>query len=74
MCKKIINRAIELTLKRIKTLWRHKNAKTTAIKEKCVLSRKQQISPNRPNYHVRQNQKIPIGVNPRSSEEIQNEN
>ena len=70
MCKKIINRAIELTLKRIKTLWRHKNAKATTIKEKCVLSRMQQISPNRPNYHVRQNQKIPVGVNPRSSGKV----
>ena len=70
MCKKIINRAIELTLKRIKTLWRHKNAKTTTIKKECVLSRMQQISPNRPNYHVRQNQKIPVGVNPRSSGKV----
>ena len=32
--------------------------------------RKQQISQNRPNYHVRQNQKIPIGVNPRSSGKV----
>ena len=55
MCKKIINRAIELTLKRIKTLWRHKNAKTTAIKEKCVLSRKQQIPQTCPSHHERQN-------------------
>ena len=70
MCKKIINRAIELTLKRIKTLWRHKNAKTTTIKKECILSRKQQISPNRPNYHERQNQKIPAGVNPRSSGKV----
>ena len=50
MCKKIINRAIELPLKRIKTLWRHKNAKTTTIEKKCVLSRMQQIPSTRPNY------------------------
>ena len=70
MCKKIINRAIELTQKRIKTLWRHKNAKTTAIKEKCVLSCMQQISQTCPSHHERQNQKIPVGVNPRSSGKI----
>ena len=70
MCKKIINRAIELTPKRIKTLWRHKNAKTTTIKEKCVLSRMQQISQTRSSNHERQNQKIPAGINPRSSGKI----
>ena len=70
MCKKIINRAIELTLKRIKTLWRHKNAKTTAIKEKCVLSCKQQMSQTRSSNHERQNQKIPVGINPRSSGKV----
>ena len=52
MCKKIINRAIELPLKRIKTLWRHKNAKTTTIKEKCVLPCKQQIPQTCPSGKV----------------------
>ena len=36
--------------------------------------RKQQISSNSPNYHVRQNQEIFAGVNSRRSEEVQNEN
>ena len=70
MCKKIINRAIELTLKRIKTLWRHKNAKTTTIKKECVLSCKQQISQISADYNELTDYKIPTGVNPRSSGKV----
>ena len=46
------------------------HAKTTTIKEKCVLSRKQQISQTRSNCNESENQKTPAGTNSRRSKEV----
>ena len=46
------------------------HAKTATIKEKRLLSCKQQISQIRTDYNERQNQKIPAGVNSRRHKEI----